>query len=607
MKIVSVSFKPNDTIKGNGDLSINIDSDYNISGISDILTNGTILIRPSAIYGITNLNIRVPQVHKEISIKNENGDLQFEFEIEQFILNSLLELNLFALKKDIHSISQKRKVDSIINYSKAILSNNIFANNYWFNNENAISGYAENESAYLAIMDKIQKCKSILNVQPVLEDLLEKPKYDFIEPSGSFSFLLNKNRIKEKYNIEYLNLVTQWEISNKPKEERNLIRLRDYQNWNDSINNYIIKLESSIDSFVNEFNIIKKSYNDLLENYSDESGLEKYFEKNLRESISTQLFHLQFKLGYISLSKHLVIDIVLPTKENVPNVKELKQNSKTLEYKEVQFSIKEFSQVYNKIIYSIVFRALYDLFYSDTLDKIDIITLNGWLNDINKGTGHLESKCILSLSVSKSDIMSLSLENIDPEVCFKKLKGISAQQLINQTPVAPIISFNKDDKRFIASEEVLNTINSGKNIAAIGWEEFEHLIRELFEKEFAINGGEVKVTQSSRDGGVDAIAFDPDPIRGGKIIIQSKRYTNVVGVSAIRDLYGTVLNEGATKGIIVTTSHYGQDAYQFANGKPLTLLDGNNLLYLLSKHGYNASINLIEAKEINSKFGNNHT
>ena len=59
---------------------------------------------------------------------------------------------------------------------------------------------------------------------------------------------------------------------------------------------------------------------------------------------------------------------------------------------------------------------------------------------------------------------------------------------------------------------------------------------------------QVKLTQSSRDGGVDAIAFDPDPVRGGKIAIQAKRYTNVVGVSAARDLFGTVMNEGAMKG-----------------------------------------------------------
>jgi restriction system protein len=67
------------------------------------------------------------------------------------------------------------------------------------------------------------------------------------------------------------------------------------------------------------------------------------------------------------------------------------------------------------------------------------------------------------------------------------------------------------------------------------WGDFEHLIRELFEKEFASPGGDVKITQASSDGGVDAVAFDPDPITGGKIVIQAKRYTRTVGVSAVRD------------------------------------------------------------------------
>ena len=52
---------------------------------------------------------------------------------------------------------------------------------------------------------------------------------------------------------------------------------------------------------------------------------------------------------------------------------------------------------------------------------------------------------------------------------------------------------------------------------------------------------------------MDAIAFDPDPIRGGKYVIQAKRYTRTVDVSAVRDLYGTVMHEGADRGILVTT------------------------------------------------------
>jgi restriction system protein len=94
---------------------------------------------------------------------------------------------------------------------------------------------------------------------------------------------------------------------------------------------------------------------------------------------------------------------------------------------------------------------------------------------------------------------------------------------------------------------------------------------------------------------VDAVAFDPDPVKGGKYVIQAKRYTNTVDVSAVRDLYGTVLNEGANRGILVTTSNYGRDAYEFAQDKPITLLNGENLLYLLQKHGYHYRIDSSEA------------
>ena len=62
-------------------------------------------------------------------------------------------------------------------------------------------------------------------------------------------------------------------------------------------------------------------------------------------------------------------------------------------------------------------------------------------------------------------------------------------------------------------------------------------------------------------------------------------------------MYGTVLNEGATKGILVTTSDYGSDSYNFAKDKPITLLNGSNLLHLLEKHNYKARINIKEARE----------
>lgn len=118
------------------------------------------------------------------------------------------------------------------------------------------------------------------------------------------------------------------------------------------------------------------------------------------------------------------------------------------------------------------------------------------------------------------------------------------------------------------------------------WQDFEYLVRELFGKIFGGEGGEVKVTQASRDQGVDAVAFDPDPIRGGKFVIQAKRYNNVVGVSAVRDLYGTMMNEHAARGLLVTTSYFGSDSRDFVKDKPIQLIDGQNLLALLKQYGY---------------------
>ena len=127
------------------------------------------------------------------------------------------------------------------------------------------------------------------------------------------------------------------------------------------------------------------------------------------------------------------------------------------------------------------------------------------------------------------------------------------------------------------------------NLATMDWADFEHLVRELFAQVF---GTEVRVTQASRDGGVDAIAFDPDPIRGGKFVIQAKRYNNIVPVSAVRDLYGTMINEGAVKGLLVTTSYYGNDSREFVKDKPITLIDGSNLIHMFQQYGYNFKIEL---------------
>ncbi|WP_312432809.1 restriction endonuclease [Lacrimispora sp.] len=307
----------------------------------------------------------------------------------------------------------------------------------------------------------------------------------------------------------------------------------------------------------------------------------------------------QVELDLNSENKMLLIDLLLPTIDDIPNLKKVAYIKSKSEFKETYHTEAYMKKKYDSIIYQIVLQTLNYIFSLDSLHNfIDSVVLNGKIKTIDKSTGKDIEPYILSINIAKKDFIELNLSAIDAKAWFKSAKGISAATFADVTPVAPIVSMSRDDSRFIDGYNVVDTLDNSINLAAIDWQDFENLIRELFEQEFNANGGEVRITQASRDGGVDAIAFDPDPIRGGKIVIQAKRYTNVVGVSAVRDLYGTVMNEGATKGILVTTSDYGTDSYNFAKGKPLTLLNGANLLSLLEKHGHQAKINIKEAKQL---------
>lgn len=399
-------------------------------------------------------------------------------------------------------------------------------------------------------------------------------------------FLTNKkNTDKDFPSYEDVYLTTQQKIDGK----KNSFKKR------------YLEVKEKWDLRFEEFEKAKKSNNQLVEiikdkyYQNDKEGIELYYSKVLKSITYLINFQKEVKTDFNPKNNVLIIEYLLPSIDDFPRIKKRQILKTRFEIKITYYNDREINTLYEDITYIIVLDLLKKIFVYDYINQVKTVVFNGWSKSINKATGLMNEACILSVSTNKDEFLKINLSEVDPKECFKGLKGISAHKISNLTPIKPIITLNQDDKRFVSAHNV--EVDSSTNLASMNWEDFEHLIREIFEKEFTSNGGNVKVTQSSRDGGVDAIAFDPDPIRGGKIVIQAKRYTNVVGVSAVRDLYGTVLNEGATKGILVTTSDYGSDSYNFAKDKPITLLNGSNLLHLLEKHNYKARINIKEARE----------
>ena len=264
-------------------------------------------------------------------------------------------------------------------------------------------------------------------------------------------------------------------------------------------------------------------------------------------------------------------------------------------------SIAQKKKMVRQCLYSVVIRAGYlasKVLEPTSYKTIAINVVQDWFDP---ATGVPRAGIICSLQAQVCDFTVLHLDQVDPEACFRHLKGIAIPSFDSISPIRPIFVLNKSDDRFIATRE-FNSLNIPEaNLAAMPWEDFEQLVAQLFEWEFAKEGVEVRVTRVSRDRGVDAVLFDPDPLRGGKFVLQAKRYTNPVDVAAVRDLYGTVVNEGANRGILITTSSYGPDSYEFAKNKPISLVDGPNLLEMLRRHGKNFRLDLEEARRLNQE------
>lgn len=299
-----------------------------------------------------------------------------------------------------------------------------------------------------------------------------------------------------------------------------------------------------------------------------------------RSEYPVEGFPQKFKIGYGVESAELVVEYDLPEISAIPIEAEYRyvKTKDLIESKPRKAA--EIKQLYQDIVASIALRTLHEVFEADQADALSICTFNGMIDTHDPASGRPIRVPVVSVRAPKAAFLELRLDRVEKVACLRNLGAQVSSRPDELQAIKPIIEFNKVDKRFIEQEDVLGGLESRPNLLELTPAGFEALVSNLFTK----MGLDTKLTRSSRDGGVDAVAFDTRPVLGGKVIIQAKRYKDTVGVSAVRDLYGTMMNEGANKGILVCTSGYGADAYNFSKDKPIELIDGGGLLYLLREH-----------------------
>jgi restriction system protein len=318
----------------------------------------------------------------------------------------------------------------------------------------------------------------------------------------------------------------------------------------------------------------------------DPKAVAGYSTMVLERSEYPEGFPQEFRVAYVSESKELVVDYELPGPDVVPKVAEVRYVKTKDTFEEKARKVAEIKDIYQDIVAAIALRTCHELFEADQGQRLALVAFNGFVQTVDPSTGRDIRPCLISLRVTRERFHEIDLSRVDKKVCLRNLGAQVSPRPYEVQAVKPIVEFDMVDKRFVEQSDILADLESRPNLMDLNPFEFENLVSNLFKQ----LGLETRLTRSSRDGGVDAVAYDVRPVIGGKVVIQAKRYRNTVGVAAVRDLFGTMMNEGANKGILVTTSGYGPDAFDFAKDKPIELLDGGRLLYLLEQVGVKARI-----------------
>src|SRR5262249_345775 len=171
----------------------------------------------------------------------------------------------------------------------------------------------------------------------------------------------------------------------------------------------------------------------------DPRSVAEYCRLVVARSVYPECFPCESIIDYIEDTKTVITDYALPVPAALPTLKEVKYVNARGDFQEVRVSDAWINRTYESVLYQIALRCIYELFQADLADALSSIAFNGWVEDIDKTNGQIVNACVLSVQANKSEFMALNLAQVDPKLCFKKLKGVSAAKLTALQPVRPVL------------------------------------------------------------------------------------------------------------------------------------------------------------------------
>ena len=156
-------------------------------------------------------------------------------------------------------------------------------------------------------------------------------------------------------------------------------------------------------------------------------------------------------------------------------------------------------------------------------------------------------------------------------IAFSWLGTLFAVSWLAVCLLGALASGNRSKSR----RKLLDTRTNLESLSANGWKDFERLVGEAFRRQgYAVDEND----HAGPDGGIDLVLRKD----GLRTLVQCKQWRRQqVGVAIVREMYGLLVHHHADAVKIVSTGSYTEAAEAFAVGKPIELVNGEQLLAMI--------------------------
>ena len=183
--------------------------------------------------------------------------------------------------------------------------------------------------------------------------------------------------------------------------------------------------------------------------------------------------------------------------------------------------------------------------------------------------------------------------------------GVSAESSTATISIADRGTVSPDDRL----EQALSELRQGvvaellEVLLQVSPEYFETIVLDLLHgMGYGTSRADLVRVGRSGDGGIDGI-ISLDRLGLEKVYVQAKRWQNSVGRPEVQAFFGAIAGNHATKGVLITTASFSQQAIAYAGTVDgVVLVDGSKLADLMIEHEVGVTSRPVRVPKIDSDY-----